>query len=396
MLALGPRGRGVVLAVDRVSRLVLAARRRRGARSGELCGAASIVLRPSRTALTIAVEYFVVRNIDIGRTNTVFKLYLQVWVLWGIAAAGALRAVYEPAARVPRLACASLARRFVLLLAAAALYPLLGAPRQDRRPVRHLGRTHARRNGVHARAGLHDKDVDMPLAYDREAIRWMQEHVDGSPVVAEVNTAPTLYGWESATRCSPAIRRSSAGTTTSASSAARQSDAVPRGSRTSRRLYRTTDAASRSACSRATAPRTSSSAARARLLPGGGRQVGWAGAACWTRRSGTAGMTIYPGRLGAQLGHPGGAGGGEQIAAGTPPTRAQPSGGRRSPADGRRPRTPPRLRGRERHAQELAAATRTAPPSRTRGARRGARRRTAPSAGSGRAGGRSSATRAGS
>ena len=30
----------------------------------------------------------------------------------------------------------------------------------------------------------------------REAIRWIQENIDGSPVIAEANTAPVLYGWE--------------------------------------------------------------------------------------------------------------------------------------------------------------------------------------------------------
>ena len=39
--------------------------------------------------LTLAVEYIVLKG-DIGRMNTVFKFYLQVWILWGIAAAVAL------------------------------------------------------------------------------------------------------------------------------------------------------------------------------------------------------------------------------------------------------------------------------------------------------------------
>ncbi len=42
---------------------------------------------------------------------------------------------------------------------------------------------------------FHTDRRPMRLVYDLEAIRWMQEHVEGSPVVAEVNTDPTLYGW---------------------------------------------------------------------------------------------------------------------------------------------------------------------------------------------------------
>jgi uncharacterized membrane protein len=85
---------------------------------------------------------------------------------------------------------------FALLLFAAALYPVLGArakigDRFDASVGRTLDGTAFMRKTI-----FNDKDVDMPLAYDLEAIRWMQEHVDGSPVVAEVNTAPTLYGWQ--------------------------------------------------------------------------------------------------------------------------------------------------------------------------------------------------------
>jgi uncharacterized membrane protein len=35
----------------------------------------------------------------------------------------------------------------------------------------------------------------MPLVYDSLAMQWLEQHAPGSPVVAEVNTSPTLYGW---------------------------------------------------------------------------------------------------------------------------------------------------------------------------------------------------------
>ena len=36
----------------------------------------------------------------------------------------------------------------------------------------------------------------VPLGPDRDAIRWFLANVEGSPVVAEANTTPTLYGWQ--------------------------------------------------------------------------------------------------------------------------------------------------------------------------------------------------------
>jgi uncharacterized membrane protein len=146
--------------------------------------------------LTVAVEFYVVKNIDIGRTNTVFKLYLQVWVLWGLAAAVSAAVVYERLPALRRWRRESWRAVFVLLVATAALYPVLGArakikDRFDTAAGRSLDGTAFMRTAI-----LTDKAVSMPLVYDRDAIDWMLEHVNGSPVVAEANTAPTLYGWE--------------------------------------------------------------------------------------------------------------------------------------------------------------------------------------------------------
>jgi YYY domain-containing protein len=146
-------------------------------------------------ALTLAVEVFVVDRIDIGRTNTVFKTYLQVWVLWGVAAAASLPLIYEHLRRLRlpwRLAWRA---AFVVLLAAALLYPALAAPakvrdRFDRSVGPTLDGTAFMAKAVHV-----DRDVAMPLADDLAALRWLRENAEGSPVIAEVNTAPTLYGW---------------------------------------------------------------------------------------------------------------------------------------------------------------------------------------------------------
>ncbi len=148
-------------------------------------------------ALTLAVEYYVLRNIDIGRVNTVFKLYLQVWVLFAVAAAVSAGMVLARLGRMNRRVANTWRVAFVGLVAVAALYPYLAARAKiDDRFDRSVGRT-LDGSAFMEKALFNDKGVDMRLAYDRDGIRWMLENVQGSPVVAEINTAPTLYGWES-------------------------------------------------------------------------------------------------------------------------------------------------------------------------------------------------------
>jgi YYY domain-containing protein len=145
--------------------------------------------------LTLAVEYLVVSDIDVGRNNTVFKTYLQVWVLWALAAAVSVPVVHAALAHVGvklRVVCSTC---FAVLFAVTLLYPVLATrAKVDHRFDTSVGRTldgmAFMTKAVHA-----DRGQDMPLVHDLEAIRWMLENVDGSPVVAEVNTYPTLYGW---------------------------------------------------------------------------------------------------------------------------------------------------------------------------------------------------------
>jgi YYY domain-containing protein len=157
----------------------------------------TVVLMLIGLAITVAVEYYVVKNIDIGRTNTVFKLYLQVWVLWGIASAVAIGTVFERLPRLGRPIRIAWPVAIASLLVVAALYPILATKaRVSDRFDTSVGGT---LNGAAfmQKAVLFDQaGKTVPLKYDGEAIRWIQENITGSPVIAEANTAPVLYGWE--------------------------------------------------------------------------------------------------------------------------------------------------------------------------------------------------------
>ena len=145
--------------------------------------------------LTLVVEVIVLRG-DIGRMNTVFKFYLQVWTLFATSAAAALAWLllalpqWLPGWR--NVWQAGLA----LLVAGAALFPIMGgmAKVKDRMSPQ----------APHTLDGMAFMDYshyadewgDMDLSQDYRAIRWMQENVTGSPVIVEANLR-NLYRWGS-------------------------------------------------------------------------------------------------------------------------------------------------------------------------------------------------------
>ncbi len=147
--------------------------------------------------LTMAVEIVVLKG-DIGRMNTVFKFYMQVWVLWGVASAAILApivsALHTNAKTVARRLRAGLWWAVLsLLLIACMLYPLFAIPYriQDRFDTE----VPPTLNGMDymAHATRNEEGVDFPLLPDLQAIRWLQDNVQGSPPILEAQTP--LYRW---------------------------------------------------------------------------------------------------------------------------------------------------------------------------------------------------------
>jgi uncharacterized membrane protein len=145
--------------------------------------------------LTVVVEFVVLKNADIGRMNTVFKFYLQAWVLSAFAAAAALPRLFE---RLPRFE-PGLRRlwryAFGALFAATLLYPVLAT--RARVADRFDGAVGPTLDGMAFldRAIETERNQAIHLSYDAQAIRWVESTVSGSPIFAEANTAPTLYSW---------------------------------------------------------------------------------------------------------------------------------------------------------------------------------------------------------
>jgi YYY domain-containing protein len=143
--------------------------------------------------LTLMVEVVVIEG-DIGRMNTVFKFYLQAWTILAIGAAAAFTWILLsfPKWSVGWRTVWQFGILFVV--AAAALYPVMGsiAKIKDRMTE----------EAPHSLDGMtfmqystyNDLDTMMELSQDYDAIRWMQENIEGSPVIVEGNMVEYHWG----------------------------------------------------------------------------------------------------------------------------------------------------------------------------------------------------------
>jgi len=144
-------------------------------------------------ALTLVVEVVVLRG-DIGRMNTVFKFYLQVWTLLALAAAAgwfwslAETPAWQPMARTMWTILGT------ALVAGALLFPLTATPAKIRDRMSSAA--------PHTLDGLAfmpfstyaDMGRDLHLETDARMIEWLQDNVEGSPVIVEAHTEQYRWG----------------------------------------------------------------------------------------------------------------------------------------------------------------------------------------------------------
>jgi YYY domain-containing protein len=165
-----------------------------------------LLIRPGRTdlkrlvlfligtglLLTLFVEVFVLKG-DIGRMNTVFKFYLQVWTLFAFCAALSAWWILERAAAGTMRWLTVFKVISSLLLIGAFLFPLTAgmAKIKDRYVA---GASHSL-DGMNYMVGATygENGTEMQLADDLPAIRWMQQNVQGTPVIVEGHV--TEYRW---------------------------------------------------------------------------------------------------------------------------------------------------------------------------------------------------------
>jgi YYY domain-containing protein len=197
-----------------------------------------LFLMGTALAVTLFVELFALEN---DRMNTIFKFYIQVWVVFSVAGGAALAWVWASLPRWSPGWRTAWTSALAVLVAGAVLYtatasaakvrdrfPAVAAiPDSGCSPITGMALPYERGLPVneqpHSLYGLDymtwsaycDHDAFLPLVYDHDAIRWLQDNVIGSPVIVEAqsfdlyrmssryawNTGlPDVVGWDYHTR----------------------------------------------------------------------------------------------------------------------------------------------------------------------------------------------------
>ncbi|MFT5193042.1 MAG: YYY domain-containing protein [Cellvibrionaceae bacterium] len=171
------------------------------------------VLFASAMGLVLFVEIFVLDG-DIGRMNTVFKFYMQVWIMLSLVAGVSLIWLFvyikENWGDVGRIMWQT---GFVLLVAVAALYPLLGTfAKRNVRTSKEVIPLTLDGTKFMEYVTYDDSGQTVDLKPEYEAITWIQNNIPGSPVFAEAHGGnpyrsitnrvamytgnPSIIGWD--------------------------------------------------------------------------------------------------------------------------------------------------------------------------------------------------------
>ncbi len=143
--------------------------------------------------ITLFVEVVVLRG-DIGRQNTVFKFYLQVWTMYSVCAAAALGWLLKSMRDWLAGWRTTWQAIFIFLVFAASLFPLLGGAAKIKDRMSDLA-PHTLDGMAYMQYGEYfENNHRLDLNEDYLAIRWMQENIHGSPVIVEANSR-NLYRW---------------------------------------------------------------------------------------------------------------------------------------------------------------------------------------------------------
>ena len=168
----------------------------------------SFILTILGMCLVAGIEIFRIAG-DIDRMNTVFKFYMQIWILFSIASGYFIYEIYQNIKQNNSIYRYSWSIILSTLIISQSIYPILGTIDRINDRFETTGMT---LNGYEFTKTTKYKDPngEIDLKSEFEAIYWLRNNVKGSPVILEaftpsyrlgsrisINTGlPTIIGWE--------------------------------------------------------------------------------------------------------------------------------------------------------------------------------------------------------
>lgn len=155
-------------------------------------------------ALTLGVELIVLEG-DIGRQNTVFKFYMQVWLMFSVVGGAAVAWLWSASASWKAWVRIPWTIVLVLLITVASLFPIMAV--RGKAVFRMVADLPLTLNGMDfmQQASRFEGDADVlsehperapfPLADDYAMIKWLQQNVEGVPAIIEGLGDDTQYRW---------------------------------------------------------------------------------------------------------------------------------------------------------------------------------------------------------
>ena len=160
----------------------------------------ALVLVGLALSLTLGVEIIVIGG-DIGRQNTVFKFYMQVWLLLSVAGGIAFACLLRASEDFSRSLRTTWRGACLILVVVAGLFPIMATRGRsfDRMapdlPLTLDGLAYMTKAQHYEDSPQTGKAATIDLSVDYQLIRWLQENVSGTPVIIEGRRRPSEYRW---------------------------------------------------------------------------------------------------------------------------------------------------------------------------------------------------------
>lgn len=160
----------------------------------------TLVLIGLALSITLGVEVLVIGG-DIGRQNTVFKFYIQVWLLLSIAGGIAFACLLEASENFSRALKIAWYFPAALLIGMAGIFPFTATRGRsfDRMapdlPLTLNGMDYMTQAKHREFSSERRISAETDLALDYQLARWLQENVEGSPVIIEGRQPGSEYQW---------------------------------------------------------------------------------------------------------------------------------------------------------------------------------------------------------